>query len=102
MFLAQLAGFVVGGAAGWFLAGFGLWLALGAPTGPDSGGPAFAYMLFLGPVGFLTGGFVTMRLVGKWLKASLHHDAEPAASPNGGPATRPGNSGVTEGPPSVN
>ena len=27
--------------------------------------------------------------------------AEPSASPNGGPATQPGNSGVTEGPPSV-
>lgn len=28
-------------------------------------------------------------------------DAEPDAPPNGGPATRLGNSGVTEGPPSV-
>jgi hypothetical protein len=28
-------------------------------------------------------------------------NAEPDASPNGGPATRLGNSGVTEGPPSV-
>jgi plasmid stabilization system protein ParE len=27
--------------------------------------------------------------------------AEPDAAPNGGPATQPGNSGVTEGPPSV-
>jgi hypothetical protein len=27
--------------------------------------------------------------------------AEPSAPPNGGPATQPGNSGVTEGPPSV-
>jgi len=27
--------------------------------------------------------------------------AEPSAAPNGGPATQPGNSGVTEGPPSV-
>jgi hypothetical protein len=27
--------------------------------------------------------------------------AEPGAAPNGGPATQPGNSGVTEGPPSV-
>ena len=27
--------------------------------------------------------------------------AEPGAAPNGGPATRSGNSGVTEGPPSV-
>jgi hypothetical protein len=29
------------------------------------------------------------------------HAGEPAASPNGGPATLLGNSGVTEGPPSV-
>ena len=29
------------------------------------------------------------------------HEAEPSAAPNGGPATPPGNSGVTEGPPSV-
>jgi len=28
-------------------------------------------------------------------------DAEPDAAPNGGPATRLGNSGATEGPPSV-
>jgi hypothetical protein len=28
-------------------------------------------------------------------------DAEPCAAPNGGPATQLGNSGVTEGPPSV-
>lgn len=28
-------------------------------------------------------------------------NAEPNAAPNGGPATQPGNSGVTEGPPSV-
>lgn len=28
-------------------------------------------------------------------------NAEPCAPPNGGPATQPGNSGVTEGPPSV-
>ena len=27
--------------------------------------------------------------------------AEPGTAPNGGPATRPGNSGVTERPPSV-
>lgn len=27
--------------------------------------------------------------------------AEPGAAPNGGPTTQPGNSGVTEGPPSV-
>jgi hypothetical protein len=31
----------------------------------------------------------------------LDKDAEPSAAPNGGPATQLGNSGVTEGPPSV-
>jgi hypothetical protein len=30
-----------------------------------------------------------------------HETAQPSAPPNGGPATPPGNSGVTEGPPSV-
>jgi hypothetical protein len=30
-----------------------------------------------------------------------YEDAEPCAAPNGGPATQRGNSGVTEGPPSV-
>jgi hypothetical protein len=37
------------------------------------------------------------RSVGGWLQEI----AEPSAAPNGGPATRLGNSGVTEGPPSV-
>jgi hypothetical protein len=31
----------------------------------------------------------------------FNEQAEPGAAPNGGPATRSGNSGVTEGPPSV-
>ena len=35
----------------------------------------------------------------KWRKAKTK--AEPGAPPNGGPATRLGNSGATEGPPSV-
>ena len=30
-----------------------------------------------------------------------HETAQPSAPPNGGPATPPGNSEVTEGPPSV-
>src|SRR6266446_485508 len=34
-------------------------------------------------------------------RALSGHSAELCAPPNGGPATRPGNSGVTEGPPSV-
>jgi hypothetical protein len=35
------------------------------------------------------------------LRVTSDHTAEPSAAPNGGPATRLGNSGVTEGPPSV-
>ena len=34
-------------------------------------------------------------------RASADEGAEPDASPNGGPAMRSGNSGVSEGPPSV-
>jgi hypothetical protein len=34
-------------------------------------------------------------------KIAEHKIVEPCAAPNGGPATRLGNSGVTEGPPSV-
>ena len=34
-------------------------------------------------------------------KIAEHKIVEPCASPNGGPATQPGNSGVREGPPSV-
>jgi hypothetical protein len=40
------------------------------------------------------------RLVRLLRKCGKH--AEPDASPNGGPATPPGSSGVSEGPPSVN
>jgi hypothetical protein len=38
---------------------------------------------------------------GQVVSASALDDGEPDAAPNGGPATRLGNSGVTEGPPSV-
>ena len=77
MFLVQLAGFILGSVAGFLPACFVLWLVLGAPTGPDSSGPMFAPMLLVGPVGLLIGGFVGMRLAGKWVKASSHRDAEP-------------------------
>ena len=36
-----------------------------------------------------------------WELWQRFRNAEPGAPPNGGPATPPGNSGVTEGPPSV-
>jgi hypothetical protein len=36
-----------------------------------------------------------------WEATQDQRDAEPGAAPNGGPAMQPGNSGVTEGPPSV-
>jgi hypothetical protein len=35
------------------------------------------------------------------IESAERMEAEPSAAPNGGPATRLGNSGVTEGPPSV-
>ena len=35
------------------------------------------------------------------LEHELDRNVEPSAAPNGGPATRLGNSGATEGPPSV-
>jgi len=41
------------------------------------------------------------RLEGCGAMMPDQNSAEPSASPNGGPATRLGNSGVTEGPPSV-
>ncbi len=69
MFLVQLAGFVLGGVAGWFLAALAAWLVLGAPQGERSA-VVFVPMLVLGPVGFFLGGFLGMRLAGKWLKAA--------------------------------
>lgn len=78
-FLAQLAGFILGSVAGLLPACFVLWLLCGAPTGPDSGGPMFAPMLLVGPVGLLIGGFVGMRLAGKWLNASSHREARPGS-----------------------
>jgi CDP-diglyceride synthetase len=51
--------------------------------------------LYFAPAAVVAGDFAG-GLVGKlWLKPQL------GASPNGGPARHPGNSGVTEGPPSV-
>jgi hypothetical protein len=42
-------------------------------------------------------------LLERWtcLELQDHQAAQPDAPPNGGPAAPPGNSGVTEGPPSV-
>ncbi|HMO65544.1 MAG TPA: hypothetical protein PKC18_08050 [Lacipirellulaceae bacterium] len=40
-------------------------------------------------------------LVSRNPRTSRSKIAQPSAPPNGGPATPPGNSGVTEGPPSV-
>ena len=76
MFLVQLAGFALGGVAGWFLAALAAWLALGAPQGERSA-IVFAPMLVLGPVGFFLGGFIGMRLAGKWLKAASNSPTGP-------------------------
>ena len=75
-FLVQLAGFILGGVAGWFLVVLALWLVLGAP-GVERSAVIFAPMLLLGPVGFFIGGFVAMKLAGKWFKASANHNAGP-------------------------
>jgi hypothetical protein len=44
---------------------------------------------------------MSTRFRGRGIFASYYAIAEPSAAPNGGPATRLGNSGVMEGPPSV-
>ena len=75
-FLLQLAAFILGGVAGWFLVGLALWLAFGAPQGERSL-VVFGPMLLVGPVGAIIGGFVAMRLAGKCVKSSSHHDSEP-------------------------
>jgi len=68
MLLAQLTGFIVGGAGGYLLVGLGAWLVLGAPRGDQQG----MVMLMVVPValilGFITG-ILGMRLAGKWAKA---------------------------------
>ena len=75
-FLLQLAAFILGGVAGWFLVGLALWLAFGAPQGERSL-VVFGPMLFVGPLGAIIGGFVGMRLAGKCVKSSSHQDSKP-------------------------
>ena len=75
LLLAKLAGFVVGAAGAYLLAACGLWLALGAPSGDQSG----LVMLMAVPVALLIGllgGFFGMRLAGKWVKALSHDPTE--------------------------
>jgi hypothetical protein len=71
-----------------------LWHELGLPPQSEA---AFAMPLVFG---FLQW-FVIGALLGLWRCRRRRKEAEPGASPNGGPATPVGNSGVTEGPPSV-
>ena len=67
--------------------------------------PAYYYTpvgVILSEYSTLAGGFVLGLLY--FSDVSVHFsraNAEPSAAPNGGPATRLGNSGATEGPPSV-
>ncbi|MBE7504419.1 MAG: hypothetical protein HS113_29835 [Verrucomicrobiales bacterium] len=51
--------------------------------------------------GYLLGGSVAGGVACLMIAVLKRHIAEPDAAPNGGPATQLGNSGVTEGPPSV-
>jgi hypothetical protein len=68
-------------------------------------GPAVVAMAFFG--WFYAGITVLLALLVRrvvhrsGLRGFQTNDAEPAGAPNGGPATRVGNSGTTEGPPSV-
>jgi hypothetical protein len=48
-------------------------------------------------IAYATGLILLTRRIYGWISMNT----DPGASPNGGPATQPGNSGVTEGPPSV-
>ena len=71
--LAQLTGFIVGGAGGYLLFGCGAWLVLGAPRGDQQG----LVMLMVVPVALFLGlisGFVGMRLAGKWVKTISQDD----------------------------
>ena len=71
MFLGQLVGFIIGGAAGWILPGYVLWLALGSPS--DQG----AWVIFLvAPVGLIVGGVVGLILAGRYVRACSQRDAE--------------------------
>ncbi len=66
----------------------------GMNTREDTFASLGLFVLTLALVGFLIGGgYRVWRLRGI---------AEPGAAPNGGPATQLGDSGTTEGPPSVN
>ena len=77
-FLAQLAGFFLGGLLGWVLGYFLAVLINGGPLIDQQG----LIMMIVGPIGCLAGGVVGMILAGKSVKASSPHDSEPAS---GGP-----------------
>ncbi len=57
------------------------------------------------PLGFaILGGAMSgfyVSALEKWIRMRPVPEAELGAPPNGGPAMRSGNSGITEGPPSV-
>jgi hypothetical protein len=63
---------------------------------PLEGGAAFIASIFL-----IGGGLVVIFLSLRRRPTGTRGSAEPSASPNGGPATRSGDSGVGKGPPSV-
>jgi hypothetical protein len=84
--------------------------AVGAALGACFGRDGLRWGLLIGGIsGFvfpfypivLIAGIIGRTRRGRSVKESKKQSAEPGASPNGGPATRSGDSGVSGGPPSV-
>ncbi len=83
-FLARLAGFIVGGVAGYFLAAFAFLLAHGGRVRDMEG----ILMLYVALAGFFIGGVVGLVLAGKWVRAASQRDSQ-SGSGSTPPATRP-------------
>jgi hypothetical protein len=77
---------------------------LDAALGPLQEGSPFAYEVLWSAIAFLMlpGAcilpFIALYCYQRWWDRMR---SQPGASPNGGPATPPGSSGIAEGPPSV-
>lgn len=113
----RLRAFKTGKRLWWAVSGFAFVLCWAYPMEADRGAPAFpAARLWLDVLQGATGlwdvvvilsvkfgllavllGFVAQAIVARL----ANRNAQPGAAPNGGPATPMGNSGGSEGPPSV-